>query len=113
MLRDSPPPGEQANYERWSLVFFTRPGDSVVLKALSEESDTIAQEVARTPDKMHDTGVTSKEWFTRRIKNQRLANRTVCCISLQAFHLHGNRCPRVPKPGWLAEVLSTTLLLVK
>ncbi|KAF4626760.1 hypothetical protein G7Y89_g11396 [Cudoniella acicularis] len=33
------PPGEQAEYERWSVVYFMRPGDDVALKPL--ESDAI------------------------------------------------------------------------
>jgi hypothetical protein len=62
----STPPGAQATYERWSLVFFTRPGDSVILQA-----------VAKAPENQFNTGSTSLEWFSRRIKNQRIANRTV------------------------------------
>jgi hypothetical protein len=68
-------------------VYFIRPGDSVILRALSDESDIIAKEVARTPEKMHDTGVTMKEWFTRRLKNQRLANRTVRYVTILVFLL--------------------------
>jgi isopenicillin N synthase-like dioxygenase len=71
-----PPPGAQSGFERWSLVFFTRPGNSVVLRALTEKSDTVAEAVKNTPDKSFDTGATSKDWFARRIKNQRIKNRT-------------------------------------
>ncbi|KAG6873162.1 hypothetical protein C0995_002011 [Termitomyces sp. Mi166 len=70
-----PPPGQQAAFERWSLVFFTRPGNSVVLRALVEDSDLIAQAVAKAPEKSFDTGSTSLDWFTRRIKNQTINNR--------------------------------------
>ncbi|GLB43791.1 putative clavaminate synthase-like protein [Lyophyllum shimeji] len=71
-----PPPGAQSAHERWSLVYFTRPGNSVVLRALVEDSPLIAQAVAKTPEKNFETSATSLEWFTRRIKNQRIKNRT-------------------------------------
>ncbi|KAJ7055816.1 hypothetical protein C8F01DRAFT_1157781 [Mycena amicta] len=71
------PPGLQSTHYRFSLVFFTRPGNSIVLRALKEQSSMIAEAVARAPDATkYDTGVSSLEWFTRRIKNQRIANRT-------------------------------------
>ncbi|KAJ3497907.1 hypothetical protein NLJ89_g10288 [Agrocybe chaxingu] len=71
----SPPPGSQAGLERWSLVYFTRPGNSVVLRALVEDSTLIADAVAKTPEKDYETGATALEWFTRRIKYQRINNR--------------------------------------
>lgn len=77
LITYSPPPGAQSAYERWSIVFFTRPGNSKVLRALVEHSPTIAAAVAATPEKSFETGVTAKEWFARRIKYQRIANRTV------------------------------------
>jgi len=69
------PPGVQAEYERWSLVFFTRPGNSKVLRALVESSHIIADAVKKRPDKNFETGSTAAEWFARRIKNQRINNR--------------------------------------
>ncbi|KAJ7130720.1 hypothetical protein C8R46DRAFT_1142228 [Mycena filopes] len=71
-----PPPGEQSRFERWSLVYFTRPGNDIELRALVEDSPLIAEAVARAPDRAFETGCTALEWFTRRIKNQRLNNRT-------------------------------------
>ncbi|KII87176.1 hypothetical protein PLICRDRAFT_30612 [Plicaturopsis crispa FD-325 SS-3] len=71
-----PPPGEQGHFERWSLVFFTRPGNSVELRALVEDSPLIADAVKAQPHKNYETGSTSYDWFTRRIKNQRIKNRT-------------------------------------
>ncbi|KAL0575856.1 hypothetical protein V5O48_006106 [Marasmius crinis-equi] len=71
-----PPPGAQANYERWSQVFFTRPGDSTILEPLSSLSPVVAEAAKNNTDKQLDTGgVTANEWFTRRIKNQRIKNR--------------------------------------
>ncbi|KAF8079383.1 Clavaminate synthase-like protein [Lyophyllum atratum] len=70
-----PPPGDQGALERWSLVYFTRPGNSVILRALVEDSALIAEAVAKTPEKSFETGSTSLEWFSRRIKNQRIKNR--------------------------------------
>jgi len=57
-------------------VYFTRPGNSVVLRALTEKSDAVAEAVKGTPEKSFDSGATSKDWFARRIKNQRIKNRT-------------------------------------
>ncbi|OSD01897.1 Clavaminate synthase-like protein [Trametes coccinea BRFM310] len=71
-----PPPKEQGNYERWSLVFFTRPGNSVMLRPLVEESPLIAEAVSKQPPGKYETGQTSKDWFARRIKYQRIKNRT-------------------------------------
>ncbi|KAK0460814.1 hypothetical protein IW261DRAFT_1532781 [Armillaria novae-zelandiae] len=69
-----PPPGPQAHLERWSLVYFTRPGNSVILRPLVDESPIIAAAVENVDH--INTPVTAKEWFTRRIKNQRMKNRT-------------------------------------
>jgi len=70
-----PPPGVQSNLERWSIVFFTRPGNSVVLRALVDESQMIDHAVAGTPEKKFETGSTALDWFSRRIRNQRINNR--------------------------------------
>ncbi|KAI0922248.1 hypothetical protein AcW2_006995 [Taiwanofungus camphoratus] len=70
-----PPPGAQSALERWSLVFFTRPGRSVLLNALSDESAMIADAVSEAPNaNIYHSGQTAGEWFTRRIKNQRTKN---------------------------------------
>ncbi|KAJ7041622.1 Clavaminate synthase-like protein [Mycena alexandri] len=70
------PPGDQGSLYRYSLVYFTRPGNSIILRALTDESPMIAEAVANAPDPgQFDTGVTSLDWFTRRIKNQRIKNR--------------------------------------
>lgn len=70
-----PPPGYQSTLERWSLVYFTRPGDSIILRTLVEDSPTIAKAVAKNPERNFETGSTASEWLTRRIKNQRINNR--------------------------------------
>ncbi|KAG7439376.1 Clavaminate synthase-like protein [Guyanagaster necrorhizus] len=70
-----PPPGPQSHLERWSLVFFTRPGNSIVLRALVEDSPLIAEAVRDTPEKNFESGSTAKEWFARRVKYQRVNNR--------------------------------------
>jgi len=76
MHRVVPPPGNQAQLDRWSLVFFTRPGNSVLLRALVEDSPLIAEAVKNAPaDKSFETGATANEWFVRRIKYQRVKNR--------------------------------------
>ncbi|KIL71141.1 hypothetical protein M378DRAFT_64952 [Amanita muscaria Koide BX008] len=70
-----PPPGEQSKCERWSLVYFTRPGNSVLLNALLNESSLIADAITKRPEKNFKTVTTSYEWFSRRIKYQRIKNR--------------------------------------
>lgn len=71
------PPGAQANYERWSMAFFTRPGDSVILEVLADQSPMIAEAIANMPENKFKTGSTALEWFSRRIKNWKIANQTV------------------------------------
>lgn len=70
-----PPPGPQAGIERYSLVYFTRPGNSVILRALVDESPLIAEAVSLEPEKDYETGFTQEHWFSRRIMNQRIKNR--------------------------------------
>ncbi|TFK67499.1 Clavaminate synthase-like protein [Pluteus cervinus] len=82
--RVMPPPGDQAAYERWSLVFFTRPSNQVILRALVEDSDLIKRAVdqATADGKTNDsrttitskfeTGSTAEEWFARRVRNRRI-----------------------------------------
>ncbi|RPD55166.1 Clavaminate synthase-like protein [Lentinus tigrinus ALCF2SS1-7] len=69
-----PPPKNQAEYERWSLVYFTRPNDSVILRAQSEHSEQIAQAVANAPPGKFETGETAQEWTSRRFRTRRVAN---------------------------------------
>ncbi|KAA1474572.1 Clavaminate synthase-like protein [Dentipellis sp. KUC8613] len=70
-----PPPKAQGAFERWSLVYFTRPGEGQMLEPLSSESTLIAEAAAKSDGKFN-TGVTAGAWFARRIKNQRIKNRT-------------------------------------
>lgn len=58
-------------------MFFTRPGNSVELRALDDKSAMIAEAVAKAPEGQFQTGATAYDWFTRRIKYQRINNRTV------------------------------------
>ena len=83
----SPPPKEQGKYERWSLVFFTRPGNTQILHPLVDESALIAEAAAKDTEGKLNTGATSAEWFARRIKNQRIKNRTVRVPSPVSFAL--------------------------
>lgn len=61
------PPGEQADSERYSLVYFNRPTDEVLLQPL-EGSDIID---ARKPEGDADEVITSKEWVLRRALGRR------------------------------------------
>ncbi|EPT03379.1 hypothetical protein FOMPIDRAFT_1116437 [Fomitopsis schrenkii] len=73
--RVMPPPGTQSRFERYSVAFFTRPRNSVVLRHLGHGSDMIARAVAKAPEGEFDTGTTSAEWVARRIRKLRLKNR--------------------------------------
>ena len=44
---------------------------------LSEESDMIADAVAKAPPGKYDTDETAGSWQARRVKNRRIANRKV------------------------------------
>lgn len=60
------------------MVFFTRPGYSQLLEALTGESKMVAEAIERVADKsIYFSGQTSKEWFFRRIKLQRTKNQKV------------------------------------
>jgi len=65
MHRVLPPPGAQSAHERWSLVYFTRVGNSKIIRALAEASPTIANAVAADPKKF-ETGLTAKEFPIQR-----------------------------------------------
>ncbi|KAH9172173.1 hypothetical protein EDB89DRAFT_1000422 [Lactarius sanguifluus] len=69
-----PPPKPQASFDRWSLVFFTRPKNSVPLAPLIKESILIAEAAALAPEGQYATGSTAGEWFRRRIQNRRIKN---------------------------------------
>ncbi|KAL5531719.1 hypothetical protein ACEPAG_4596 [Sanghuangporus baumii] len=74
-----PAPGAQAAYTRWSLVFFTRPGNDVYLRPLANESEAVRTAVAGMSEevrKMYHPDATAREWFARRIMNQIAKNRT-------------------------------------
>jgi hypothetical protein len=63
-------------------VYFTRPADALVLRALTDESTLIADAVAHASDpKKFEPGVTALEWLTRRVKNRRAANQKVRTLS--------------------------------
>ncbi|KAI0346723.1 Clavaminate synthase-like protein [Trametopsis cervina] len=75
------PPKEQAAYDRWSVVFFTRPADDIELRAFTELSPTIAEAVASSPDpSKFSTGHTAKSWFYRRKRGRRVKNQTVSSV---------------------------------
>lgn len=54
-----PPPGEQSACDRYSLVYFCRPGDDVVLRTLVEGEGGGEEEVS------------AKEWILRRALGRR------------------------------------------
>ncbi|KAI0301919.1 hypothetical protein B0F90DRAFT_1816801 [Multifurca ochricompacta] len=70
-----PPPKAQALFDRWSLVYFTRPGNSVSLAPLTDKSSLVAEAAVRASENQYATNVTAAEWFARRIQNQRIKNR--------------------------------------
>ncbi|EPQ57829.1 Clavaminate synthase-like protein [Gloeophyllum trabeum ATCC 11539] len=62
-----PPPGLQAQHERWSIVYFTRPADDVELRPLAEESSLIAgaAKAASGSEKL-SPGFTAGEWYAKK-----------------------------------------------
>jgi len=58
------PPGEQGSATRYSLVYFCRPGDDVILKSMVEGGDVEGEEE-----------VTAKEWILRRALGRRGAGK--------------------------------------
>ena len=62
------PPGAQGDVTRYSLVYFSRPEDEVLLRPLREESELISERVGE-----EDIGevVSSKEWILRRALGKR------------------------------------------
>lgn len=64
------PPGEQAGSTRMSLVYFARPEDDVILKAL-EGSKLIDSHIGETVRFKGEEEITSKEWIKRRALGRR------------------------------------------
>ncbi|KAG9560366.1 Clavaminate synthase-like protein, partial [Aureobasidium melanogenum] len=64
------PPGQQADHTRMSLVYFARPADDVILKALNG-STLIDEKRRQNPDEAEEQGITSKEWILRRALGRR------------------------------------------
>jgi len=64
------PPGEQAESTRMSLVYFARPEDEVILKAL-EGSDSIDQKRREQGGVADEEQITAKEWILRRALGRR------------------------------------------
>ncbi|KAM0698127.1 hypothetical protein Q7P36_001591 [Cladosporium allicinum] len=62
------PPGEQAGWKRMSLVYFARPEDEVLLKALGE-SEMVREASESLGEEEED--VTAKEWILRRALGRR------------------------------------------
>ena len=61
------------------MAYFTRPGNSVILEPL--DSPIIVEAASKAAPGQYNTGVTAQDWFERRIRNRRLANRKVCMSS--------------------------------
>jgi isopenicillin N synthase-like dioxygenase len=64
------PPGQQADHTRMSLVYFARPADNVILKAL-HGSTLIDERRRQDPERLDEEGITSKEWILRRALGRR------------------------------------------
>lgn len=74
MHRVVAPPKAQAAYERYSMAFFTRPHDSVVLRPLIKESVVVANKVKENSNYAEEERGTAGEWLVRRLKNLRTKN---------------------------------------
>ena len=74
------PPGQQAFYDRWSVVFFLRPAFHEPLYPLTE-SRMVAEVIGRMSDEeklRFYPNATAGEWYQRRVKTQRVDHMTVC-----------------------------------
>ena len=66
---------------------------------LSEESDMIADAVAKAPPGKYDTDETAGSWQARRVKNRRIANRKVSHLNKLPHTLLEIYWHRVPRLG--------------
>ncbi|KAK4046710.1 hypothetical protein OIO90_006463 [Microbotryomycetes sp. JL221] len=68
-----PPPGDQADFARWSLVYFLRPSFEKCLYPLRELSNVIKVAAEKSPllSPLDATSPTAGDWFARRVKGQR------------------------------------------
>jgi isopenicillin N synthase-like dioxygenase len=64
------PPGQQAEHTRMSLVYFARPADEVILKAL-DGSALIEEKKEQSLGNLDEEEITSKEWILRRALGRR------------------------------------------
>ena len=64
------PPGQQASHTRMSLVYFARPADEVILRAM-DGSTLIDERKRQDPEKLDEEEITSKEWILRRALGRR------------------------------------------
>ncbi|KAI4846582.1 Clavaminate synthase-like protein [Aureobasidium sp. EXF-8845] len=64
------PPGQQADHTRMSLVYFARPADDVILKAL-DGSTLIDERRRQNLEPLDEEEITSKEWILRRALGRR------------------------------------------
>ncbi|THH23233.1 hypothetical protein EUX98_g7944 [Antrodiella citrinella] len=87
--RVMPPPGEQARYARHSVAFFTRPGDQIPLRHLSERSKMVSDSVSQAPPGQYEPGATAGEWTSRRIRSLRLKSRAGWLASQGTEHSSG------------------------
>ncbi|KAL1954382.1 hypothetical protein VTO42DRAFT_1248 [Malbranchea cinnamomea] len=62
------PPGAQADFTRYSLVYFARPEDDVLLKRLEGSS-----RIPSLPEGVVEEDINSKDWIIRRALNNRVA----------------------------------------
>ena len=67
--RVDPPPSAQASHTRYSLVYFSRPRDNVILKRI-EGSDMIP----KLPPGMIEEEINAKDWILRRAMGKRVGN---------------------------------------
>ncbi|PPR01670.1 hypothetical protein CVT24_001499 [Panaeolus cyanescens] len=61
-----PPPGAQADFERWSLVYFARPTNDVYLEPLVEKSVMIKDAANSSEANINNPKMTAGQWFVKR-----------------------------------------------
>ena len=67
------PPGEQGRHVRHSLVYFARPEDTVILKALRGHGSEVVDEAARAMESRgeEEEGISAKDWTLGRALRRR------------------------------------------
>ncbi|KAF9054222.1 Clavaminate synthase-like protein [Panaeolus papilionaceus] len=80
-----PPPGAQAEHERWSLVYFARPTNDVYLEPLVDKSPLVEKAASSTDSNINNPQMTAGQWFV----NRQTQHRTDANKDASSYLIHG------------------------